>query len=150
MTSIVKVFNNQLYNFVNTLSERFPENKEIKLGLTGIETLKSYNPKKSIEYFILYGYKYRQYIMAKDSVGLKKLNLDDELAKLKTSDEALSALAHLKKKVNTAEYEGIDIMQLIIGYWDSLANDEQENIWKYLQVLITLSDKYIAENLPKV
>ena len=150
MTSIVKVFNNQLYNFVNTLSERFPENKEIKLGLTGIETLKSYNPKKSIEYFILYGYKYRQYIMTKDSVGLKKLNLEDELAKLKTSDEDLSALAHLKKKGNTSEYEGIDIMQLIIGYWDSLANDEQENIWKYLQVLITLSDKYIAENLPKV
>ena len=46
--SIIKIFNNQLYSFANTLSERFPENTNFKIAVTGIETIKMANPNKEV------------------------------------------------------------------------------------------------------
>ena len=45
MTSTLKTFNNQLTSFSKTLTTRF-ENKDLSLGLTGIEALNSCNLKK--------------------------------------------------------------------------------------------------------
>ena len=67
MTSTLKVFNNQLLAFAKTLSTRFPENKDLSLGLTGIETLIAHNPKKNMELFTYYVYRYRDRILEKDN-----------------------------------------------------------------------------------
>ena len=42
-----------------------------------------------------------------------------------------------------------DIMQRLKLNWSELTVDDKENIWKYLKVLITLTDKYIKETLEK-
>lgn len=147
MSSYVKTFNIQLCNFVQTLVNRFPESKELKLGLTGAETLRDHNPRKSIDFFVMYGYKYRDYIRNKDEAGLLSLNVEQEVAELKQSEDVLKVLDNLKNKVNVKDYENIDIMAYVLKYWNSLDESEKNNVWTYLQVLVALTDKYIADKL---
>ena len=44
---------------------------------------------------------------------------------------------------------GFDIMKNLRLNWKMLDDNERENIWKYLQVLIKITDKYIAETMSK-
>ena len=127
MTSTLKVFNNQLFAFAQTLRTRFPENKDISLGLTGIETLINHNPKKNVELFTYYVYRYRDRILEKDNSLL-----DTDFI----------------KENNFEDVEGgFDIMSNLRINWKQLDNDEKANIWKYLLVLCKLTDKYIAETV---
>lgn len=129
MTSTLKIFNNQLINFSKTLTTRFPENKDLAIGLTGIETLNSCNPKKNIELFTYYVYQYRDRILNQDNSLLETDFITEQ---------------------NMEDIEnGFDIMKNLRLNWKILDNNEQQNIWKYLQVLIKITDKYIAENVIK-
>tara|TARA_B110000444_G_C18734380_1_gene544871 strand:- start:636 stop:1025 length:390 start_codon:yes stop_codon:yes gene_type:complete len=47
--SLVKVFNEHLYDFYTELIILYPKNNELKTGRTIVETLKKFNPKKLIE-----------------------------------------------------------------------------------------------------
>ena len=129
MTSTLKTFNNQLISFSKTLTSRFPENKDLSLGLTGIETLNSCNPKKNIELFTFYVYKYRDRILSQDSSLLETDFVTEH-------------------NIEDAE-NGFDIMKNLRLNWKSLDETEKCNIWKYLQVLIKITDKYIAETMTK-
>lgn len=131
MSNTIKTFNNQIYNLVNTMSRRFPNDKDIKLAVTVIETLKSTNPKKSIDVFLLYAYKYRDRIMAQEEAFF----LEREYSTANSEE--------IKKKFS------VNIIQNLKDNWSSLDLNERENIWKYLKVLIKLTDKYIKENLDK-
>ena len=131
MSNTIKTFNNQIYNLVNTLSKRFPEDKDIKLAVTVIETLKSTNPKKSIDVFLLHAYKYRDRIMSQE----ENFFLEKEYSTANTEE--------VKNQFS------VNIIQNLKDNWESLDSNERENIWKYLKVLIKLTDKYIKENLNK-
>lgn len=129
--SIIKIFNNQLISFSNTLVERFPNNKNFKIALTGIETIKMANPRKNLDMFLLYVYKYRDRVMVKDEKFMMKNDFISENFAEKELGVSSSFL----------------IMDSIKENWKSLENSEKNNIWKYLQVLIKLCDKYIKESL---
>ena len=132
MTSTLKIFNNQLVNLGRVLVERFPENKELKLGLTGIETLKNCNPKKNIEMFTVYGYKYRDHILKENESFFV--------------EEDLITSNFEKNEVND---ETFDIMKTLKENWNLLEINEKTNIWKYLKVLIKLNEKYIKSFITK-
>jgi hypothetical protein len=146
-TTFAKAFNNQLYNLIKSLSDRFPNIKELKLALTGIETLKRFNPKKSIDFFILHGYKFRNLIMEKNEEAFKNINYESDISTLMSTAEFEKTISHYN--INTSEYKDVDIMDVISKFWHNFDNDERENIWKYLQVLMELCDKYIAESFNK-
>lgn len=128
--SILKTFNEQLSNFAQVLVDRFPQ-KELRAALTGIDTLKSVNPKKNIELFVMYAYKYREIVMNRDEQALLNTNFVSEQNKLSNEENA------------------VDIMNNLRQNWSSLDEDEKGNLWAYLKVLMTLSDRYIAESLNK-
>ena len=131
MSSIEKVFSTQLLNLMNTLSNRFPDDKDIQLGITGIEQLRSVNNKKVVDMFVLYCYKFRSEVMEKnDDFFLNRDFISEDLGKDQSSG-------------------GTEIMNNLKRHWSELDNDEKEAIWKYLQVLMNLSDKYIANSLNK-
>ena len=48
--STTKIFNTQLFNFATVLVNEFPDDKELKLGLTD-KTLKKVNPKKCRNFY---------------------------------------------------------------------------------------------------
>lgn len=128
--STIKIFNTQLLNFATVLVNRFPNDKELKLGLTGVETLNKVNPKKNVEIFTLYVYKYREQIMNKNEKFILETDFISENPDLNSNGAT-------------------DIMQRLKLNWKDLNADDKENIWKYLRVLITLTDKYIKETLEK-
>ena len=128
--SSIKAFNNQIVNFTNNLSIRFPNNVNFKLALTTIETMANYNPKKNADMFILYVYGYKDMIMSKDEVKLLETNY---------------VTNHQLEKEDGA----FNIMDSLKNCWSELNSTEKDNLWKYLQVLIKLSEKYISETLDK-
>ena len=128
---VVNTFNTQLINLAEALSDRFKDDGDLKLASTGIKTLKSNNSNKNIEMFTMYVYKYRDRIMEKS----EKLLLEtDFISENLDKDDDNSAF---------------DIMSKLKSKWQSLNNEEKDNIWKYLQVLIKLTDKHIQNTLGK-
>ena len=99
-------------------------NKKLSPGL------KSYiDSNKNIEMFTLYVYKYRDKIMAKNEKLLLETDFVSENSNKDKDSSAFDIMAKLKAK------------------WQSLNNEEKDNIWKYLQVLIKLTDKHIQKTL---
>ncbi len=126
---VIKTFNTQLINLTEALTKRFDDDADLKLALTGIKTLKANNSNKNIEMFTLYVYKYRDKIMEKN----EKLLLETDFVS-----------ENLNKDKDSSAF---DIMAKLKAKWQSLNNEEKDNIWKYLQVLIKLTDKHIQKTL---
>ena len=130
MSSIEKIFSTQLLSLMSTLGNRFPEDKDIQLGITGIEQLKSINNKKVVDMFVLYCYKFRDEVMNRnDDFFLNRDFISEDLGK------------------DSNNSGGTEIMNNLKRHWTELDTAEKDAIWKYLQVLMTLSDKYIAASL---
>ena len=91
------------------------------------------NPKKNVDMFILYVYKYRNKVMEKDENFVLHTDF--------VSDNFEN-----KKKGSSSSFI---IMDSIKKNWESLDENEKNNIWKYLQVLIKLADRYISQHLQK-
>tara|TARA_B100000963_G_scaffold147485_1_gene128384 strand:+ start:7107 stop:7502 length:396 start_codon:yes stop_codon:yes gene_type:complete len=130
--SVETVFTTQLLNLMKTLSNRFPDDKDISLGITGVEQLKAVNQKKVVDMFVLYCYKFREEVMKKnDDFFLERDFITEDLGKDSDSSSGTQIMNNLKR------------------HWGELDSDEKDAIWKYLQVLMTLSDKYIKKSLDK-
>ena len=130
--SVETVFTTQLLNLMKTLNNRFPNDKDISLGITGVEQLKAVNQKKVVDMFVLYCYKFREEVMKKnDNFFLERDFITEDLGK--DSDNS----------------SGTQIMNNLKNHWSELDSSERDAIWKYLQVLMTLSDKYIKKSLEK-
>lgn len=128
---VVNTFNTQLINLAEALSDRFKDDGDLKLALTGIKTLKANNSNKNIEMFTLYVYKYRDKIMEKN----EKLLLETDFVSENLDEDD--------------DNSAFDIMSKLKSKWQSLNDEEKNNIWKYLQVLIKLTDKHIQNTLGK-
>lgn len=131
MTSTLKIFNNQMLSFANVLTNRFSDNSSLSLAVSGLEALSSCNPKKTIELFTLYVYQYRDRIMDKNEEFIMTTDFVNE----NYSD------------VNASSKYASEMMVSLKNNWGTLNQSEKENIWKYLQVLVKLTDKYISENV---
>ena len=130
--SVETIFTTQLLNLMNTLNNRFPDDKDISLGITGIEQLKAVNQKKVVDMFVLYCYKFRTEVMGKnDSFFLDRDFISEDLGKDSESSSGTQIMNNLKR------------------HWGELDTAERDAIWKYLQVLMTLWDKYIKKSLNK-
>jgi len=129
--SILGAFNTQLENLSKSLTERFPEDVDLKIAAKAVSTLKSVNPKKNIEFFRGYVYVYKSMIEEKNEDFFISSDLMDTV---KNSSGALGI------EVNTDE--AYNIMDRLKAHWCSLDMTEKENIWTYLQVLIKLVDRY--------
>jgi hypothetical protein len=129
---ITSVFSVQTINLMKTLSKRFPNDKDIQLGLSALEKLKMINKKKIIEIFVLYCYKFREDVMTKNhNFFLNRDFISEDLEENGDKEYGMQLMVNLKK------------------HWSELDENEKESIWKYLQVLMSLSDKHIAQSLNK-
>lgn len=118
----VNSFNNQLKMFVKVLNNRFQDDSDLKLFQTCVNTLVKCNAPKCIELFIFYVYPYKDKLISKDEefILTNDFTKDNDLY----SEWNFNVMNHLK------------------NCWKHLHNDEKENIWKYLQILMTISEKY--------
>ena len=124
-TTFLTAFNNIIFKFIDDLIHTFPEEPEFKVYKQTLVILKAANAKKMCLLFKNYSYNYREKIKNKDDTFFINNNYDDlREASVDTFDEdSISAI--------------IDKLKI---YWVELSNENKEQIWKYLNTMIQLSD----------
>jgi hypothetical protein len=119
--SALNAFCTQLIRFFEDLIETFPEERDIKLALDTIQGARKINPRLILDMF-------NQHVTADLREAIVAENQDQfiSLARVKIVtqfNEILTALAIFDK------------------HWTTLSEQNQQSIWKYLKVLLVLSDK---------
>jgi hypothetical protein len=119
--SYLAAFNNVVSQFIEDLIITFPEEMEFRKFKTGFLLLKKTNPKKLLQVFKFYIKSYKT----------KIINRDDNFFLITESS-------------NLAQIEDNSISNLLDKlkvYWKPLSDTNKDNIWKYLNTLIILSEK---------
>ena len=135
--SLVKKFSKQLFNLAQTMSRRFPEDKDLLLAVKGLEVFVNHNPRQLMNVFI-------------SKVYLKKSESGKtypELVKERNEEYFLTNTLVDKEKISKNESSTLNMIDSIKNHWKDLSNDEKKNIWIYLDVLFNLAEKYIKEHV---
>ncbi len=125
MSSYLGAFTTQLVRFFEDLSETYPEEREIKMGLEAVVGLKKINPKMLLELFYDYVYK---------PIGEAVLREDEEVV-----------ITYAKSTIENQFNEMSSALLIFDKHWNTMTDSNRQAIWKYLKVLVTLCEK--AKNL---
>lgn len=126
--SVKHVFLQQTDNFINELSNIFPNNGEITLLKEKYFLIRSANSKLILEYFVQFVFPFKNQIV----------NQDEKFFLLGGGQEEIKHTSGLKFRDN------------IKNLWINKMSDEnKEIIWQYFKMFIILSEKYILENMKK-
>ena len=124
--SYLGAFNNQLLRFFEELVESYPEEKEIRYGLEALQGAKKINPKLILDLFYEHVYlPVHQAIEAEDHEGV---------------------IRFAKSKIQNEFNEMSSALIIFDRHWDSMTENNQAAIWKYLKVLCVLCAR--AKGLP--
>ena len=119
--SVAKAFNNVLIDFMDDCILVFPEENDFKQFKRGAQFLKKFNPKKIPTIFKGYVKIYRSQIDNREESFFLENEYDD-LDEVKDDNELIDMIAKIKK------------------YWVGMSTENKDKIWKYLEVLVKLSD----------
>ena len=119
--SYLSAFNSQLIKFFEDLLETFPEEKDIRAALEGLQFARKANPRLILDLFYEH--------VARD---LREAILSED-------DKKVVEVAKLK--ISTQFNEIMPALSIFEKHWPSLSDANRYVIWKYLKVLITLCDK---------
>ena len=119
--SPLSVFNNQLIRFFEELADTFPEERDIRTALNAIQQAKKGNPRLLLDMFVMYVVSdLRDVIMNEDINGF---------------------ISIVNKKILTQFNDMMAAMSIFQKHWPTLNEDNRAAIWKYMKVLVVLSDK---------
>jgi hypothetical protein len=115
------LFTDKLLGFFRDLADTYPEEKDIKLALDGLEAAKKINPRMIHDIFYEHVYKpLNEQIMAEDVDAI---------------------IAYTKVAVQTQFNEVYPALTIFQKYWPEMSESNRTAIWKHLKVLILLADK---------
>ena len=121
MTTPLGMFNNKLIGFFEDLQATFPEERDIKLALEAIQGAKKINPKLILDLF-------------RENVA-KPLR-DDIL-----NEDEDKVIAYAKLVISAQFNEMSPALMIFDKHWPSMSEHIKEAIWKYMKVLVLLSEK---------
>jgi hypothetical protein len=119
--SALGAFNTQLIRFFEELSETYPEERDIKLALEGIQGAKKINPKLILDLFYEHVYH----------------DLHEGIA---NEDEQV-VIPYAKSKISSQFNEMSPALLIFDKHWTTMNETNQKAIWKYLKVLCVLCNK---------
>jgi len=125
--SALGAFNTQLIRFFEQLSETYPEERDIKMSLEAIRGAKLINPKLILDLFYEHVF--------------KDLNT---VIKDKDADVLID---YAKKKIANQFNEMSPALAIFDKHWGTMTADNQDVIWKYLQVLCVLCERARAAKI---
>lgn len=124
--SILGAFNNQLIHFFEELTDSFPEERDIKMGLEALQGAKKINPKLILDLFYEHVYKdANEIIMHEDERAI---------------------VEYARTKIGQQFNEMSSALVIFDKHWFTMTPNNQSAIWKYLKVLCALCAK--AKGLP--
>ena len=116
--SILSAFNNQLIEFADDLILLYPEDNDFRTFKTHIQLMQKVNARKMLNLFKEYCIPYTQEILNKDEDFFLNNNYNQD-----------------------NDSDNLIIIKKLKNYWNNINNNNREIIWKYFEVLITLSTK---------
>jgi len=119
--SALNAFCTQLVRFFEDLIETFPEERDIKLALDTIQGARKINPRLILDMF-------NEHVTS---------DLRDAI--IAENEQQLITLARVK--IVTQFNEILTALAIFDKHWTTLSEQNQQSIWKYLKVLLALSDK---------
>jgi len=119
--SALGAFNTQLIRFFEELVETYPEERDIKLGLEGLQATKKINPKLILDMFYEHVYH----------------DLHEAIA---NEDEQV-VISFARSKINSQFNEMSCALLIFDKHWASMNHTNQKSIWNYLKVLCALCNK---------
>ena len=119
--SALGAFNTQLIRFFEELSETFPEERDIKLALEGLQGIKKINPKLILDLFYEHVYK----------------DLNEAIA----NDDEDFVISYAKIKISNQFNEMSSALIIFDKHWNTMNEANQKSIWKYLKVLCVLCER---------
>lgn len=119
--SPLSIFCNQLIRFFEELSDTFPEERDIKIAIDAIQSARKANPRLVLDMFVMHVVNdMREHIMNEDINGF---------------------LGVANKKIQNQFNEIMPAITIFQKHWPTLTEDNRAVIWKYMKVLVALSDK---------
>lgn len=121
MSSNLSKFNEQLLNFLNELSNLFPEDKMLKTSYHTVEFMKKSNPREIMNLFKMYVYPYKEQILKRDESFFLNNDFSDSIK----SNSTITEMFRIKT------------------IWSSgrLCKNDKDCVWNYFKVFIYLMDK---------
>jgi hypothetical protein len=119
--SLLGAFNNQLIRFFQELRDTYPEERDIKLALEGIEGAKKINPKMILDLFWEYVYR----------------DLHDAI----NNEDETFVINFAKSKISSQFNEMSPALLIFDKHWPTMSDENQKAIWNYLKVLCVLCEK---------
>ena len=119
--SFLSAFNSQLIKFFEDLSETFPEEKEIRAALEGLQFARKSNPRLILDMFYEH--------IARD---LRTAILEENVEKI---------IEFGRIKISKQFNEIMPALSIFDKHWSTLSDANRNIIWKYLKVLLVLCDK---------
>lgn len=121
MATSLGAFGTQLVNFFEELSQTFPEERDIKMGLEAIKSAKKVNPRLLVDLF--YEHIYRD---LNDAINRRDIELIRSVA---------------QQKIAGQFNEIMPALTLFDKHWHTMSDSTREAIWKYLKVLCVLCER---------
>lgn len=121
--STLGIFNTKLIAFFEDLAQSYPEERDIKLAIEGLQGIKKVNPRLILDMF-------NEYV-------LKPLK-DDILAE---NEEKVVAFA--KRAVQTQFNEVSPALMIFDKHWPAMSDASHTAIWKHMKVLVLLADRVV-------
>jgi len=126
--STLGAFNTQLIRFFEQLAETYPEERDIKMSLEAIRGAKMINPKLVLDLFYEHVFKdLHETIVRKDADYI---------------------IEYARKKISTQFNEISPALSIFDKHWSTMTADNQDVIWKYMQVLCVLCERARAAKMP--
>ena len=119
--SLLGAFTNQLIRFFEDLTDSYPEEKDIKMGLEAIQGAKKINPKLILDLFYEHVYK-----------GIHEAIEQENDAEV---------VAFAQNKIKNEFNEMSSALIIFDKQWTTMSENNRKAIWKYLKVLCALCEK---------
>jgi len=148
---LLKKFNERFILFISYFRKLAPEMKDLILVEDGLDfCIQRGNPEIPISLFYKYIYPYKKEIYKKNddlfrtNFLMKKIN--EAIQKSKTDKE--NYFGNKKEFIEESKTETIQLkistsIDKARNIWDSLSQPNRDKIWKKIQILIKLSEKYV-------
>jgi len=116
----LSLFVNQLCSLCSELSDMYPEDVDIKMAKTSVDTMKRMNPKVLYSTFSQYVYPFSDQILSRNEDFFLKMDFNN---------------------IAGAEANNMMTVMNLKKYWSTMTEQTKECMWQYFGVLIKLCEK---------
>ena len=123
----LNIFNQKLREFVNDLIVVFPSDTDLYSFKTSLNMIGLVNERQMIDLFVRFVHKtYRTQILNRDESFFLTHTYSDEISHTEDNNVTTQLIAKIKT------------------YWADMSHGNKDIVWKYFEVLIRLTEKYIS------